>query len=61
MAEVEAQNAALVALLGLLPVVGYAVWSTELSPYLAVVNTVIISVAFYLMLSPSDSEVTSAA
>ncbi|MCX2819134.1 hypothetical protein EGH25_07185 [Haladaptatus sp. F3-133] len=46
--------------LGLVPTTGYAVWSPEVFPYVAVVNVVLITVALYLMMSPSQESVSPA-
>lgn len=56
---VTARQAGLAALLGLIPTAGYAVWSPEMFPYVAVLNTVLIATAVYLMMSPSDAEKTA--
>ena len=41
--------------MALIPTTGYAVWSPETIPYIAVVNTVLITASVYLMLSPAES------
>ncbi|MDZ7688906.1 MAG: hypothetical protein U5J64_09340 [Halobacteriales archaeon] len=51
---VTPRQATLVALLALVPTAGYAFWSPESTPYLAVVNTVLITAAVYFMLSPAE-------
>ncbi len=56
---VTPQKAALVALLALIPTAGYAVWSPETVSYIAVVNTVLIAGAVYLMLSPTEDADTA--
>ena len=46
-------------LLGVVPTAGYALWSPEVASYLAVVNTVLIALSVYLMLSPTDESVAT--
>ena len=57
---VTARQAGLVAFLGLIPTAAYAVQSPEVFPYVAVLNTVLISAAVYLMLSPAGDGQTAA-
>jgi hypothetical protein len=57
---VTPRQAALAALLGLAPTVGYAVWSPEAFPYVAVLNTVLIAAALYVMMSPSEDSASPA-
>jgi len=52
--------AAVTALLTVFPTTAYATMSPEASPYLAVVNTVLIATALYLMMSPADDAVSPA-
>lgn len=52
--------AGVAALLTVIPTMGYAYWSPEASPYLAVVNTVLIAAALYLMMSSADDAVAPA-
>jgi hypothetical protein len=56
---VTARQAGLVALLGLIPTAAYAVQSPEVFPYVAILNTVLIAAAVYLMLSPVGAEQTA--
>lgn len=57
---VTPRQAALVALLALLPTAGYAVWSPEMFPYVAVLNTALIVAALYVMMSPSEDSASPA-
>lgn len=49
------RQATLVALAALVPTTAYAVWSPEVTPYMALVNVVIMATAFFLMMGPSDN------
>lgn len=60
MVTVTPRQAALVALLALLPTAGYAVWSPETFPYVAVLNTALIGAALYVMMSPSEDSASPA-
>jgi hypothetical protein len=57
---VTSRQAGFAALLGLVPTTGYALWSPEMFPYVSVVNVVLITMALYLMMSPSQESVTPA-
>jgi hypothetical protein len=51
---VTTRQAAVAALLGVVPTTGYALWSPEAFPYVSVLNVVLIFVALYLMVSPAE-------
>lgn len=52
---VTPRQATLAALLAVVPTAGYAVWSPEAFPYVAVLNTVLIAAALYVMTSPAEA------
>jgi hypothetical protein len=51
---VTSRQAALAALLGVVPTTGYAISTPEMFPYVSVVNVVLIGVALFLMTSPAE-------